>query len=109
MHTIIARKYNQKNSASPINAARLFALLIIGFFIAILPADAAYASGKMEGAIETATGIVQGKLGQGAASLAVLVIGASAIMGKLSWPLAVTTMIGIVILFKAETIAGAFT
>lgn len=109
MYNTIARDYNQKNAASFKSTAWFYILLIIGFFIAILPADAAYATGEMKGAIDEVTSVVQGKLGQGAASLAVIAIGASAMMGKLSWPLAVTTMIGVVILFKASYIAGEFT
>ena len=107
MHNNIAKKFNQKNTVSPINGAGVFALLLVGFLLVILPMGDAQA-GSMESAINEVTSIVQGDLGRGAATLAVLVIGASAMMGKLSFPLAITTMIGIIILFQAGTIAKAF-
>jgi type IV secretory pathway VirB2 component (pilin) len=101
----IAKNYNKCRLSGSTGTSCFYMLLLIACFT-LLPVYDVYAG--MESALESVYGTVTGKLGKGAASLAVIVIGASAMMGKLSWPLAVTTMIGITILFQAKDIAGAF-
>lgn len=48
--------------------------------------------------------IVYGNLGRGLASLAVIIIGVGALLGKTSWGLAMTVAVGISIIFNAGTV-----
>jgi len=52
---------------------------------------------------------VYGNLGRGLATLAVIIIGAGATLGKVSWGLAITVAIGISIIFNASAIVTALT
>ena len=48
-----------------------------------------------------------GKLGQGIATLAIIVIGVGALMGKVSWGMAIIVGIGVGVIFGAPTIVNA--
>ena len=50
--------------------------------------------------------IVYGNLGRGLATLAVVVIGVGATLGKASWGLAITVAVGIAVVFNAHTVVG---
>ena len=50
--------------------------------------------------------MVYGNLGRGLASLAVIIIGVGATLGKTSWGLAMTVAVGIAVIFNAHTIVG---
>lgn len=50
--------------------------------------------------------MVYGNMGRGLASLAVIIIGVGATLGKTSWGLAMTVAIGISVIFNAETVVG---
>jgi len=47
-----------------------------------------------------------GNLGRGLATLAVITIGIGALLGKVSWGMAITVGIGIAVIFNAETITA---
>jgi type IV secretory pathway VirB2 component (pilin) len=47
-----------------------------------------------------------GNLGRGLATLAVITLGVGALLGKVSWGMAVTVGIGIAVMFNAEAITG---
>ncbi len=47
-------------------------------------------------------GMVYGNLGRGLATLAVVIIGVGATLGKTSWGLAMTVAVGIAVIFNAE-------
>jgi len=49
---------------------------------------------------------LQGPIGKGIATIAIIVLGIGLFMGKLSWPLALATAIGIGIIFGASNIVG---
>lgn len=48
--------------------------------------------------------MVMGNLGRGLATLAVIIVGVGATLGKVSWGLAITVAVGIAVIFNAETI-----
>ena len=48
--------------------------------------------------------MVYGNLGRGLATLAVIIIGVGATLGKVSWGLAITVGVGISVIFNAENI-----
>ena len=50
--------------------------------------------------------IVYGNLGRGIASLAVVVVGIGATLGKTSWGLAMTVAVGIAVIFNAGVVVG---
>lgn len=47
-----------------------------------------------------------GRTGQGIATLAIIVIGIGALMGKVSWGMAIIVGIGVAVIFGASTIVG---
>lgn len=47
-----------------------------------------------------------GPVGQGIATLAIIVIGIGALMGKVSWGMAIIVGIGVAVIFGAPTIVG---
>ncbi|MFO0389649.1 MAG: TrbC/VirB2 family protein [Alphaproteobacteria bacterium] len=52
-------------------------------------------------------GMFTGNLGRGLSTLAVLVVGVGATLGKVSWGLAITVAVGIAVIMNATTVAGA--
>jgi type IV secretory pathway VirB2 component (pilin) len=73
--------------------------------IIMLPDLAAAAGGNKIG--ETVCKVVAwftGKLGKGIATLAIIVVGIGALMGKLSWGMALVVAVGVIIVFGATTI-----
>jgi type IV secretory pathway VirB2 component (pilin) len=48
--------------------------------------------------------MVMGNMGRGLATLAVIIIGVGATLGKVSWGLAITVAVGIAVIFNAENI-----
>ena len=53
--------------------------------------------------------IIYGNLGRGLATLAIVVVGAGAMLGKVSWGLAITVAVGISVVFGAPDIVAALT
>jgi type IV secretory pathway VirB2 component (pilin) len=49
---------------------------------------------------------LQGGIGKGIATIAIIVLGIGLFLGKLSWPLAIATAIGIGLIFGAAGIVG---
>jgi len=82
------------------------------FFTAILVLDpvSASATDAVSEVMCRVLSIVQGKLGKGIAAFAIIFIGISLFMGKVSWGLAVSTALGIGAIFGAgslvDTISG---
>ncbi|MCE2926149.1 MAG: TrbC/VirB2 family protein [Rickettsiales bacterium] len=54
----------------------------------------------------TVVNFMYGNLGRGLATLAVITLGVGALLGKVSWGMAVTVGIGIAVMFNAEAITG---
>ena len=59
---------------------------------------------KISDVLCSAINLVQGPIGSGLATLAIIVIGMGALMGKVSWGMAIIVGIGIGIIFGAPTI-----
>ena len=53
----------------------------------------------------TVLGIIEGDLGRGLATLAIVMLGTGACLGKVSWGLAITVAIGIGVMFNAAGVA----
>lgn len=51
-------------------------------------------------------GFIYGNLGRGLATIAVIVLGIGALLGKTSWGIAITVSIGISVIFNAELIGS---
>lgn len=54
----------------------------------------------------TIVGALQGEIGKAVATIAIVVLGIGLFLGKLSWPLAVATAIGIGMIFGASELVG---
>lgn len=52
---------------------------------------------------------IYGNLGRGLASLAIIILGVGATLGKVSWGLAITVAVGISVIFNAWWITNALT
>jgi type IV secretory pathway VirB2 component (pilin) len=54
----------------------------------------------------TVVNFMYGNLGRGLATLAVITLGVGALLGKVTWGMAITVGVGISVIFNAETITG---
>jgi type IV secretory pathway VirB2 component (pilin) len=84
-------------------AALLFSL--VALFSVILP-NVAFADDEIAitKVLCNVVGQLQGGLGKAIATIAIIVLGISLFLGKLSWPLALVTAIGIGMIFGAANI-----
>jgi len=80
--------------------ATVFMLLMIS------AAHAASVNTPMGDVLCTIVDMVYGNLGRGLATLAVVIIGVGATLGKTSWGLALTVAVGIAVIFNAATVVG---
>lgn len=95
---------------SAASAHHLTWLLLLSAAIIVFLTGPAMATNTPMGAV--VCGIVSffyGNLGQGLASLAVIVVGVGATMGKVSWGLAITVACGISVIFNAPNFVGYIT
>ncbi len=60
--------------------------------------------GDLSGTLCNVVNALQGTLGKAIATIAVIVLGVGLFLGKLSWPLAIATAIGIGLIFGATSI-----
>ena len=89
--------------------------MIAVYAAAMLPMDSLAAAAASSGGNDTAlanvlcnvVGWFNGKIGAGIATLAIIVIGIGALMGKVSWGMAIIVGIGVGIIFGAPTIVTA--
>lgn len=83
---------------------------LLGMFTLVY-AEAAYAAtnSAMGDVLCTIVDIVYGNLGRGLATLAIIIIGVGATLGKTSWGLAMTVAIGISVIFNAGTVVAYLT
>ncbi|MFO1242862.1 MAG: TrbC/VirB2 family protein [Rickettsiales bacterium] len=76
----------------------------------ILTPDMAHALASPTALSETLCGVVgwfTGPVGAGIATLAIIVIGVGALLGKVSWGMAIIVGLGVAIIFGAPTIVKA--
>ena len=86
--------------------------LIAAYAVLLIPMDAAAANGTNTGGaigdiLCTVVSWFTGRLGQGIATLAIIVIGVGALMGKVSWGMAIIVGIGVGVIFGAPTIVAS--
>ena len=87
-------------------------LSLVAIAIYVISTSAAFAiagtNSPMGSVLCYVVSLVYGNLGRGLATLAVVIIGIGATLGKVSWGLAITVGIGIAVVFNANLIADAF-
>ncbi len=86
--------------------------LIATYAIMLLPMDALAASNSSDPSAIADTlcnvvGWFNGPVGAGIATLAIIVIGIGALMGKVSWGMAIIVGLGVAVIFGADTIVNA--
>lgn len=81
-------------------------LALFAVYIAATVPGVAYAEGVIGDVLCDVAGWFTGTIGQGIATLAVIIIGIGALMGKVSWGMAIIVGIGVAVIFGASTIVG---
>ena len=98
---------NDKQMAGQSPAARYEFMLLSFFAIAIYTMGITAAHANLGDGLCNAVWLVVGtNFGAGLGSIAVLVVGISASLGKVSWPMAVLMACGVAAVFGAPVIAG---
>jgi type IV secretory pathway VirB2 component (pilin) len=87
--------------------ALLLSLLVMAAYLLLIAPALATPMGDVLCAV--VDWIVFGNLGRGLATLAVLVVGVGAVLGKASWGMAITVAVGISVIFGAHDILNALT
>jgi type IV secretory pathway VirB2 component (pilin) len=77
------------------------------FFLLTDPAMAAAPTTGLETVVCNALIIIQGGVGRGIAAFAIIFIGISLFLGKVSWGVAISTALGIAAIFGAGSIVSA--
>ena len=91
----------------------LVVALVAIYAAALLPMDALATSGGSDGpsaltnVLCNVVGWFTGEIGAGIATLAIIVIGIGALMGKVSWGMAIIVGIGVGVVFGAPSIVSA--
>ncbi len=82
--------------------------MFLAIAIYMMFASFVYASGQtpMGNVLCSVVGMFTGNLGRGLSTLAVLVVGVGATLGKVSWGLAITVAVGISVIMNATRVAG---
>jgi type IV secretory pathway VirB2 component (pilin) len=82
--------------------------LFVAYAVMLLPMDA-LASGPaaLSDTLCKVVGWFQGPIGAGIATIAIIVVGIGALMGKVSWGMAIIVGLGVGIVFGADTIIQA--
>ncbi|MEZ5690107.1 MAG: TrbC/VirB2 family protein [Rickettsiales bacterium] len=83
-------------------------LLVMLTAIVVMLPDMAFATNTVIGNMMcTVVGWFTGTTGQGLATIAIIVIGIGALMGKVSWGMAIIVGLGISLIFGASALVGA--
>ena len=83
--------------------------MVFAFLYLILVNQEAFAASNNDAITRVLCNVIQqlqGGIGKGIATIAIVVLGIGLFLGKLSWPLAVATAIGIGLIFGAAGIVG---
>lgn len=75
------------------------------FALALFAPEAANATAPLTQALCAVVGWMTGATGQAIATLAVIIIGVGALLGKVSWGMAIIVGLGIATIFGADTLA----
>jgi type IV secretory pathway VirB2 component (pilin) len=82
----------------------LMMLVVIAGYMAMT--SGAYASDALGEALCKIVQLVMGKAGRGIATLAVIILGIGATLGKVSWGMAMIVTVGIAVMFNAPALAN---
>ncbi len=82
-------------------------LVMLTVFVAMVPDMAAATDTPMGNVLCTVKGWFTGNTGKGLATIAITVIGIGALLGKVSWGMAIIVGIGVAIVFGAAGIVDA--
>lgn len=77
--------------------------LALTMAVMIMP-DFAFASDTIADVLCTVVGWFTGSVGKGIATLAIIIIGVGALMGKVSWGMAIIVGVGVAVIFGAGEI-----
>lgn len=92
-----------KSYVQSINPAYLVVLLIAGFYL--IP-DAAFAQNQIEETLCAVVAQLSGPVGRAIAAIAIIFLGLSLFLGKISWGIALALAIGIGAVFGAEQLVS---
>lgn len=95
---------------SNLSTAWQMTVMIMLSVIAVMMPDLAFAANDatpIGNAMCTVAGWFLGNTGQGLATLAIIVIGVGALMGKVSWGMAIIVGLGIALIFGAAAMVNA--
>ena len=102
------KEYFNSNNISLLQTA-IFCFCIAILLSSLIP-NTSFAASDSGDAIAsvlcTIVGALQGAIGKAVATIAIVVLGIGLFLGKLSWPLAVATAIGIGMIFGASEMVG---
>jgi type IV secretory pathway VirB2 component (pilin) len=92
---------------STITKQYVLALCFALFIIAVSNiAEAAPQQDEISAVLCRVIGQLQGGIGRGIATIAIIVLGIGLFLGKLNWPVALATAIGIGVIFGAGTVVN---
>jgi len=80
--------------------------LLAAYAVMMIPADAFASPNSVERALCKVVGWFIGPIGTAIATLAIIIIGVGALMGKVSWGMAIIVGLGVAVIFGAPTIAN---
>lgn len=81
--------------------------LVLTYAITLIPTDAwADAANPIGATLCKVVGWFTGVVGRAIATLAIIVVGIGALMGKVSWGMAIIVGIGVAVVFGADAIVG---
>lgn len=86
------------------NSVWNFSLVVLAMYVVALLPESAMAQQEIGDVLCQVASWFTGKVGQGIATLAIIVIGVGALMGKVSWGMAIIVGVGIAVIFGAPAI-----
>lgn len=85
---------------------QIFLTFLVCAMLVVTLQDAYATNSAMGNVLCAIVSLVYGNLGRGLATLAVVILGVGATLGKTSWGLALTVAVGISVIFNAHIIVG---
>jgi type IV secretory pathway VirB2 component (pilin) len=109
MKNTIAASYNNSQMRIAGKTEYLILLALCGIFLSILLVGNAYADAgtNLENAICKISIVAQTNVAKGIATLAIIMLGIGAMLGKVSWSMALLVAVGIAVVFNAGAIVGS--
>ena len=108
MENSITTTYNNTHMSTTAKAEYAFVLTLCSLFLLMLfIGDASAAGAKLEKAICNISIVAQTNVAKGIATLAIIMLGIGAMLGKISWSMALLVAVGIAIVFNAGSVVGS--